>query len=334
MRILIVRLGAYGDVIITTPLVRHLATAGNEIVYMTSERGMEVLQGNPHIKKLILHPKDSVPIEKLGDRIKEVAKKHGCERTIDLCESIEVALSLHPRSPEYNLPKYERRARYERNFYEYTMEWAGVALDILPYEPGLLRPELFFTDKEVAQARSHLKPGFNLLVGMSGSGTNKTYPWTEALCGSIMKDYGDKVHIITVGDERCQIIEPIGPTVTNLAGKLPMRVSMAMTGLVQCVISPDTGLLHAAGAYPTPKIGILGHNTREVITKHFLNDYSVEADANLSECAPCFRLIYNMKLQCPIDPNTGGAYCMSKGIRPELVYQQFQEVYDKHEKGS
>jgi len=322
-RVLIVRLGAYGDVIITTPLVRKLHEDAMDIIYLTSERGMEVLKGSPYIKKLILHPKDSVPIEKLGDHIKQIAKKHQCERIIDLCESIEVALSLHPRSPEYNLPKYERRAKFERNFYEYTFEFAKED------HYGALLPDLFFDDKETKEAQSYLKPGFNLLVGMSGSGTNKTYPWTEALCGTIMKEFGDKVHIITVGDERCQIIEPIGPTITNLSGKIPMRIAMCLTGLVDCVISPDTGLLHAAGCYQTPKIGLLGHNTKEVITKHFLNDYSVESDENLAECSPCFRLIYSMKLQCPIDPNTGGAYCMSKGIRPELVYEKFKQVYEK-----
>lgn len=320
-RILIVRLGAYGDVLITTPLIRKLHSDGNDILYLTSERGMEILKGNPYIKKLILHPKDSIPIEKLGDHIKGIAKKNQCDRTIDLCESVEVALSLHPRSPDYNLPKAERRAKYEINFYDYCFKFAGES------QPQTMLPELYFDDKELREAHSYIKPGFNLLVGMSGSGTNKTYPWTEPLCGSIKESFGDKVHIISVGDERCQMIEPLGPGITNLSGKISMRVSMALTSLVQCVISPDTGLLHASGCFNTPKIGLLGHNTREVITKHFINDYSLESDPELAECSPCFRLIYNMKLQCPIHLVTGGAYCMSAGIKPELVFDKFKEVY-------
>lgn len=327
MRILVVRLGAYGDMVIISPLIRHLKSQGHSIYLMTSDRGMEVMKGNPHITELIYHEKDSVPIEKLGDKIKDLAKKHKCERTIDLSESIEVALSLHPRSPHYSIPKYERRKLFERNFYEYTFEFANE-----PWDGVSLRPELFFTDDEVRESKSYLGNGFNLLIGMSGSNTNKTWPWNEDLVKAIKQDYGDKVHVITVGEEKCQLIEPQGEGITNLSGKIPMRISMCLTSLVDCVISPDTGLLHAAGCYDTPKIGLLGHNTREVITKHFTNDYSVEADEEKAECAPCFKLIYDMKIQCPRDESTMGAMCMSSGIEMGLVYERFKEVYAKSQR--
>ena len=42
---------------------------------------------------------------------------------------------------------------------------------------------------------------------------------------------------------------------------------MILTKLVDLVISPDTGVLHASGAFDTPKIGLLGHTTIENITK-------------------------------------------------------------------
>lgn len=286
---------------------------------------MQVLKNNPHVSKLIEQPTDSVKTELLGDHIDWLKRKHHCDRVIDFSESIEVSLSQHPRSPEYKLPKAERFRRFNRNFYEYSFEWAKE-----PWTKDILKPELFFEDSELREASKHLKPGaFNILVGMSGSGTNKVWPWTEALCGTIAKEIPD-AHMITVGDLRCQLIEPqIEGRVTNLSGNISMRQSMALTSLVDLVISPDTGLLHASGCYNTPKIGLLGHNTIECITKHFTNDYSVEADSRKSECAPCLYLIYNMKLQCPVDPNTGGAYCMSKGIEPEIVFDKVKEVYAK-----
>jgi ADP-heptose:LPS heptosyltransferase len=323
MRILIVRLGAYGDLVLTSPLIRHLAQQGHEIYYLTSERGIEVLKNNPRIKELIPHKKDSIPTDQLEPYFKKIANKYKCERIIDLCESIEVALSLHPRGPEYNLPKWERKARHERNFYEYTFEFAKES-----WEGVDLKPELFFYDDEIKKAKSYLRPGFNLLVGMSGSGSNKAWPWTEALVGSIHQTYPD-VHVITVGDERCQIIEPQGDHITNLSGKVNMRIAMCLTRYVDCVISPDTGLIHASGCYPTPKICLLGHNTKEVITKYFENDYSVEADPEKAECAPCFRLIYNMALQCPTAnlEAGGGAWCMTYGVEPEIVFEKFKQVY-------
>lgn len=128
MRILIFRSGAYGDVLITTPVIRYLKSQGHDIVYVTSKRGMEVLRNNPHIERLIQH-KEETKIEELAANIEGLRKKFKCEKVIDFSESIEVALSQHPRSPNYKLPKGERIASFNRNFYEYSFEWIHKILD-------------------------------------------------------------------------------------------------------------------------------------------------------------------------------------------------------------
>lgn len=333
MRILIFRSGAFGDVIITTPLVRYLANQGHELTYVTSGRGMQVLKNNPHIKNLIQHKEDT-PLEKLSEYIDYLNRKYKAEKTIDLSESIEVALSLHPRGPEYKLPKQEKLARFNRNFYEYTFEHAFQGTDLMPKDHLDLRPELFFEESELKEARKYLKEGcFNILLGMSGSGNNKAWPYNTDLCEKIVNHYPDS-HIITVGDERCQLIEPeIHGRTTNLSGKVSMRTSMAMTSMVDLVIAPDTGLIHAAGCYDTPKICLLGHNTKECITKHFTNDFSVEADQKAAPCSPCLSLIYDIKMQCPLDITTGAVFCMGKGISMFSVYKKVAEVV-KLKKGS
>jgi ADP-heptose:LPS heptosyltransferase len=329
VKILIHRQGAFGDVIITTPVIRYFHQLGHEIYYIANERGEEVLRHNPRITKFIQLKRDEYVNEALGEHIQWLKRKNHCDRVIDLSESIEVKLSLHPRSPEYKRPRYEKFATQNRNFYEFTMElckieWAGLDL----------KPELFFTKDEESKAMSYLKHGkFNILVGLSGSGNNKAYPWTEDMCLE-MAEKNPEFHIITVGDARCRLIEPEHPNITNLAGEIPMRLSMCLTGMVDLVISPDTGLLHASGCYPTPKIGIIGHNTTENITKHFLNDYSITSDPALAECSPCFFLIQDINLQCNVDENTGGAFCMSKGINPNRVIDQVGKVYAKFKERS
>ncbi len=323
MKILIFRSGAYGDVLISTPLVRYLASQGHELTYVTSKRGMEILKGNPHIKNLIQH-KEETPLDKLAEQIEYLQKKYKCERVIDLSESIEVALSLHPRGTHYTLPKQEKLKRFNRNFYEYTFEHCNES-----WEGQSLVPELFFDDKEIQEAGNYLKEGcYNILLGLAGSGNNKAWPYGQDFTYKLIDTYPD-VHIITTGDEKCRLIEPEREgRITNLCGKASMRTSMALTGLVDLVIAPDTGIIHAAGCYDTPKICLLGHNTIECITKHFVNDYSIEADQEKAPCAPCLFLIYNMKLQCPLSLKTGGSICMSEGMSLERVFKRFQEVYD------
>lgn len=205
------------------------------------------------------------------------------------------------------------------------------------FDSMLYNPELFFDKLELYDVRDKGRCEsadfvdefkFNILLGMSGSGGNKAWPWMETLALQICEKYPD-VHIITVGDEKCRLIEPeLEGRITNLSGKIPMRMSMELTGLVQLVIAPDTGIIHAAGCYDTPKICLLGHNTIETITKHFTNDYSVEADPELAPCAPCLSLIYNKDQQCPTVAECGGSVlCMAKGISLQRVMEQFEKVY-------
>lgn len=290
---------------------------------------MEVFKNNPHIHRLIQHKEDT-PIDKLSENLEFLKKKFDCEQVYDFSESIEVALSQHPRSPNYKLSKPERLARFNRNFYEYAFEHIGYSCDGMD-----LQPELFFDKNELDDASQYVNEfKFNILVGMSGSGNNKTWPWTQDLVEKICEEYPD-VHIITVGDEKCKLIEPIVEgRVTNLAGDIPMRTSMALTGLVDLVIAPDTGIIHASGCYETPKICLLGHNTKECITKYFPNDYSIEADQKLAPCSPCLYLIYDHKLQCPLSPDSGGSVCMSDGISTEVVFERFKEVYAQFQKRS
>lgn len=335
MKVLIWRTGAYGDMLVVTPLIRHFHNQGHKVFICCGKRGEEVLKGNPHVEKIIPHD-ENVKNELLGEHIQYLKRKYYCDRVIDLNESIECALSQHPRSPNYKLPKAERIARFNRNFYEYCFEHANerplLSSTSEEYNRKFYLPELFFDTFDLETARKHLKPmSYNVLVGLSGSGNNKAWPWTMDLCNEIGKNYPD-VHFITVGDVKCQLLEDIETpnctNITKLSGNIPMRESMALTSMVDLVISPDTGLLHAAGCYDTPKIGLLGHNTIECITKHFSNDYSIEADEKLAPCSPCLYMIYNMKMQCPLNPDTNSSVCMADGITLQMVYDRFVKVYN------
>ena len=170
---------------------------------------------------------------------------------------------------------------------------------------------------------------FNIIWQLSGSGRQKVYPWADYVMGEVLKNI-DNVHFITLGDTNCQLLEClIDKDITNLSGKISVRVAMCMTQYVDLVVSPDTGMLHASGCYETPKIGLLGHTTKENITKYFKNDYSIEADC---PCAPCFRLIYNHDIQCPVEFLTRAAWCMAEGLPPEKVYERIASVITERRK--
>ena len=317
--VLLIRLGAIGDCVIITPVIQKLYEQGYEIILNTGKRGMNVFKHDPRITRFIEHDED-IPIAEVSKHWETLKEEVKPDKFINFTESIECNVALHPTQPLYIYPKEERRAVCNRNYYDVTAKWAGL-------DNCDKRPSLYFTDEEEGKAKSYLKKGkFNILWALSGSGKNKVYPWTDYVMGEILKD--NDVHIITVGDEKCQLLENIlnqfpKDRMTELAGKIEIRESLCLTKHVDLVISPDTGVLHAAGCFTTPKIGLLGHTTMENITKYFESDYSIEAKC---ACAPCFRLIYDHDIQCPLDMISKSSWCMSQGLPPERLYEQYKKV--------
>ena len=313
---LVIRLGAYGDMLIITPVLRKLKEQGYEVIVNTSKRGLDVLKHDSNVDDFIEYVDDSIAIDKIHDYWATQRKHIDPNYYCNFSGSIEHNLSLHPTDPLYVYPKWERAEVCNKNYYEETMRWAKLDWK----SESELKPLLYFTDEEIEQARGYLKQDqFNILWSMSGSGKNKVYPWTEYVIGQILNDYKN-VHIITVGDLKCQLIESHEKSITNLSGKVNIRLSMCLTQYTDLVISPDTGILHASGAYSTPKIGLLGPTTKENITKHFENDHSIESKC---ACAPCFHLNYDYETQCPVDIVTKSAWCMMS-LEPERVYEEIK----------
>lgn len=332
MRILVCRLGAWGDCIIITPLIKYLKEQGNEVYVLTSELiGMQVFANNPHIDKLIPYVKDTVPGDKLGEFFNAVKEAYECDKIVDMNESIECSLLYMEHLPHYNLPKPERIARCNKNVYDYAFVHAGYDVTACTGRGGL-----YFTPQEEAWARNFLskskaKKRFIILWGVAGSGLNKAYPPVTIMPRAIVEQYRDAV-IVLMGDARASMIGEQSPhlkhnRIFNLCGRTDLRQAMILTKYANLVIGPDTGLLHSAGCFDTPKIIMLGHCLKEHISKYFVNDYSIEADC---DCAPCYKLINNPAIQCPIDPMTTGTWCMTRGFKPERVEAHIKSVIEEY----
>lgn len=330
MRILLVRYGAWGDSIIITPLIRAIKKAGHELYMHTSEMGMQVLAGNPNIDKFIPYKTSSVPDHKLKSHWEDLAKKEGCDLMVNMCESIERALSFHPIDPMYSWTKSERAKIGDKNFYEYAFEHAKKqGLDV---EPDGFHGELFFTDKEHDEMKclfDQFLGKFVILWGLSGSGLNKAYPWVDNVIADVLRA-NKEVVFITTGDELCQALEQgEDERVIRKSGRWTVRQSSLACKYADLVVAPDTGLIHASGCFDTPKIGLIGSNSLNNITKHFVNDHSIQADSDIVPCAPCYRLIYQASMQCPIEEHTYLPRCMAVGIEPKKVLDEIERAISK-----
>lgn len=324
MRILVCRIAAIGDCIQVTPLVRFLKEQGYEVYVITSGQGMQVFKNNPFIDKLIYYEQDTVPAEELEDYFTKVQIENKCDKKINLCECVEVKYLFIPADPVYNYSKEERLERGNKNHYDAAFEAAG-----FPEITGKC-PEMYFSDEEEeesAKFRKDLLGKFVVIWCLSGSALHKCYPYTRFVMESLIMKYPDIV-FITVGDTFCKVLELEleHERCIHKCGEWTIRQTAIACKYASLVVSPETGILHFAGCFDTPKIGMLTHTNKECLSKYFKNDYSLQADV---DCSPCFRIINHANIQCPIDKITGAPFCAAWGFPPEKLINRIKEVYHK-----
>ncbi len=340
MKYHLVRWGAYGDVIVLTPLIKYLKGEGHDIVVSVTERGEEILRCNPYIDKLIVTPANEYKDTEVKGYWDKEKKEVGADVYVNFSESVEVSLLTHPIDPDYKLPKWDRIKKGSVNVYEKTFRLAGI--DIKDLSDDDLNPKLYFSDKEIHKLERffdlysglswNVEPKKKMIIlwCLSGSGLQKAYPFIMTVMRELINKY-ENLYFLSVGDVACKLLEidsdyDESDKVIMKSGEWTFRESMLASKYADIVISPDTGILHASGCYDTPKIGLESFVDIEHVTKHYKNNFSMEAEG--VTCAPCFKMV-PMLNHCPLD-YTGAPLCISAGFPPKRVINRVEEVIDKH----
>lgn len=315
---LVIRIAAFGDSVIVTPVFRLLKEAGYHVTFHTSKGGMDVTKHNPNIDQWSLHDASVPPDDRLTMYFNELGR--GYDRVINLCESIEGSLAKVPWRDDFNQSKEALHEQCNKNFYDYTLELAGFE-DIKG-----LNGELYFSNLEEKLARDIRKKyrgKFLILWSLSGSAVHKAYPFAELVALSILDKYDD-IQIITVGDSVCGLIDWIHPRTKNYSSMWNIRKSLIMTKYANLVVGPDTGVMHGAGCFDTPKILMLSSNTEENLSKYWRNCTNLVPPV---DCHPCHKLHYGMDY-CKLDEKLKIPICTSK-LQPIVLYNAIEIEYNK-----
>lgn len=374
---LLIRYGAIGDMIQFAPVIRLIKQQGYHVTVNCSEYGAVVLKHNPYIDKLAIQQTDIVPNQQLKDYWEEMKKHY--DLFINLSGSVEDSLLFPDRkmykaieSIQEKRPDIEDRDAFElvckeyrkiigdRNYYDAHLEKAG-----LPQRG--LNGEVYFSDGEELVARdfrARHKDKFLILWSLSGSAYHKIYPYFQQVVQETLLQIPEAC-VISVGDEICVAMER-GETEgryypRSFGGPMgwDIRHSLVMTKYVDLVIGSETGILNAAGCFPTPKITLLSHSKHENLCQYWENDYCLAPENTF--CHPCHMLHYvhpagkkcticdtvhrpnapensEAMWSCPYstdltDNDDGKAQvypiCMGRGIHPERVVKRILEVYEK-----
>lgn len=306
----VVRYGGFGDMIQAANLFPALKRAGYHVTVMTTPKGRDILEHDPHVDAWFIQDKDQVPNHELNDFWACVSKRF--DKFINLCESVEGTLLAMPGRANHGWPHAMRHKYLDLNYLEFTAEIAQV-----PYSSE----SHFYPSKEedeAAQARL-LLGGFNVMWALAGSSCHKFYPGQDAVIARILLERPD-CRIFLVGDAACQILEAgweKEPRVVRLSGELGIRDTLALAKRCDAVVGCETGVLNAVAFEANRKVVMLSHSSHENLTKHWVNTFALVPPKDLA-CHPCHRLHYTWQY-CHQDAESGAALCQ-RMIDPADVF--------------
>ena len=334
----VIRLGAWGDMVICSPVFRLLKEQGYHVSLNCRKATASVFDNNPNIDEFIFHDEGMPNGDALTRFWKSLEEK--CDRFINLSGSIEEGLlPAEGKHVPYNWSHELRHAKFNVNYYDRTLELAG-----FPEVKGL-NGEVYFSADELAwgqKLRDQYRNRFWVLWALSGSSFHKTYPWAEKVAKTFLDRHRGAM-TMTVGDDLCRLLEWEHPQNKKRAHlwSTDFRKSMIACKFADMVVSAETGIANVAGCFDTPKAIMLSHSSVENLTKYWVNCKSL-TPTNAS-CYPCHKLHYTLK-SCPLDTlaeipekmrsvdqclggNVEAPICTSR-MKPETVLAALEEAYD------
>ena len=303
VRYLIIRFSSIGDIILTTPVIRclHEQVKGAEIHYLTKEMFAPVLEANPHITK----------IHTLGDSFSETIKALKAEEfdyIIDLHHNLRSArVKQELKRMYFNVNKLNFRKwllvnwhidrmpevhivdRYLETVKLFDAHNDGRGLDYYIAENEKLTPEQF---------PEAFRQGYIALVTGAGHAT-KMLPEERlsALVGLL--DYPVVLVGGPVDKESASRIAASHPekAIWNTCGELTINQSASVVQQAACVVSHDTGMMHAAAAFKKKIVTIWGNtDPRFGMAAYQPDPASVDFEITGLSCRPCSKIGYRT---CP-----------------------------------
>lgn len=334
MNILLVKLGALGDVLRTTPLLSALKREhpSARVTWVVDERHADVLEGNAEIDELIRW-KPSTPAELSRRRFDWAINLDKEPEALDSIEAAAKKKSGFGRGPQGQVVPLDPSSDYavrlgvddelkfrrnRKTYQEISFEQAGLPFRGEEYV-------LPIGEDERAAAREHLRglgvdPGScpRPLVGLNtGAGTRfagkrlPTRTFTE-LARLFKKETAATVLLLGGTDELArnrEIAAAAGVPVVQ-TGAHPIRRFAALVRECDVVLSSDSTAMHVAIATRVPVVAWFGSTCAPEIE---LYGRGVKIVSNLP-CAPCY-----LK-ECPI-----GERCMEE-IEPRVLFDAAFEL--------
>ena len=271
MKLLVIRLGALGDLLHVAPSLQAVKAAHPqaEIHFLTSPAYQPLLAMLPEVDQVWTYRKGSDSLWALGKQF----KAEGIERVINLHPSFRTwwltRLIAPQRSATYHKEKLSRKGEAQRrltrlhaaeDFYRPFQRLLGLKAP-LPGKPRLALPEA-----ESLPGLPDKTPDFRwigIIPGVGGKRSNRAWPpesYTALLSALLPEAEARNLQVFLIGgpDETALTAQLAAatpsPRLHDTAGKLALPQTASLLAQCDLVISGDTGPLHLAAAAGAPHI--------------------------------------------------------------------------------
>lgn len=309
---LVVRYGAYGDVLQASSVIKGLKDQGFHVTLHCSKPGSDAIENDPNIDTLILFDKDQVPNANLVDFWAWQKKKY--TRFVNLSESVEGTLLAMPTRAQGGWNPSVRHSMNNRNYLEFQHAIAGV-----PHVPQVKFYATQAEEKWARKIRAGMGSGPIVMWSLAGSSVHKTWAGLDNILASLMMQY-PACEVVLVGGPECVILEQGWEheyRVHKTSGKWSIRQTLSFLTQCDLIIGPETGVLNAAACMHVPKIVFLSHSTDENLTRDWVNVTPLSSKGThcsgrgLNEAPSCHMMHYNWDT-CTQDKESGTAICQAE----------------------
>lgn len=343
-RILLIKLRALGDVILSTPVVWNLRQVfpKAQIAFLTEEAGAELLKNDPALNEVIVYPRQAVESMAGTSRIREErrfldrlkAKKY--DWVIDLFGNPRsawltylsgarkrVGFAYHFRKWAYNVKVPPKNPQYVVEFNLDALRALGI-----PVVDSRLRVHL--REEDMAYAETYLSHqrlgGEGPVVGLFPGGGWESKRWglkgfTE-VGDALSQEYGARV-LLLGGKKEEKDLEEIAATMKKrpaILSEATLGQLAAVTSKLSLWIGNDSGPKYLGVAFDVPTVTIFGPTDSANATPPGGRHLAVKAEV------PC--LVCN-QTTCPFKPeDERHQQCMSK-VSPEQVLEAAKRLLDE-----
>ena len=289
MKILVIRLGSLGDVILATPVLRCLKQQldGVEIHFLTKKSSAELMSSNANIDKLhILKPNLDDTIEELrNEKIDYIVDIHNNHRSRRIRHSLRAISYVYRKENfgKFMLVLFKCDIMSGRHVVDRYMD-AVKPFGIIPDGNGLELPLPDLSDKVYTSD----KPFVAIACGAQHETKRIPVDKIQYLAEHI------KNPVVLLGDkddfrrlDEAGLVFP-GNT-TNLCGKTSMVVSADIVRRSSVVITSDSALMHVAAAFHRPVVALWGSTSPRFGFEAYHTQHFNYTPSSL-RCWPCRRM--------------------------------------------